>query len=307
MASENPFADVPKGSNYENAIIWAAANGIVNGYDNATFGPYENITRQQMAAILYRYSQMKGYRTSTSANLGEYTDSTQIGDYARSAMAWANGEGLINGNSSKQLMPTGNATRAQTAAILTRFCQNVVPQQTPVSPPIEEPPQITPEPVTPTSYTVTFDLNYAGGGIYQTLSVKAGEKVTSPTKPSRDKYSFLGWYTAVTGGSKFNFNSVINATITLYARWSRKSTSNGSGSYTPVTVTPTYTVTFNSNDGSQVNAQVITSGQVASRPMNPTKEGYVFNGWYTNSELTNGYDFDAPVLLILRYMPSGML
>ena len=228
--SGNPFTDVPRGSNYENAIIWASANGIVNGYDNATFGPYDNLTRQQMATILYRYSQIKGYRTSTSANLSEYADSSQIGDYARTAMAWANGEGLINGNSSKQLMPTGNATRAQAAAIFTRFCQNVVPQQTPVSPPIEEPSKITPEPVTPTSYTVTFDLNYADGGIYQTLSVKAGEKVTTPTKPTRDRYSFLGWYTAAIGGNKFNFNSVINAAITLYARWSRKSSSSGNSS-----------------------------------------------------------------------------
>ena len=65
VTSVSSFTDVPRGSNYENAIIWAAANGIVTGYNNTTFGPYDTITRQQMATILYRYARMKGYRTST--------------------------------------------------------------------------------------------------------------------------------------------------------------------------------------------------------------------------------------------------
>ena len=69
VASSNPFTDVPKGSNYEDAIIWASAKGIVTGYDGITFGPYNDVTRQQMAAILYRYAQMKGYDTSEGANL----------------------------------------------------------------------------------------------------------------------------------------------------------------------------------------------------------------------------------------------
>ena len=314
VSSENPFADVPKGSNYENAIIWAANNGIVNGYDNSTFGPYENITRQQMAAILYRYAQMKGYRISTSANLSEYEDSSQIGDYARTAMAWANGEGLINGNSSKQLMPTGTATRAQVAAILTRFCQNVVPQQTPpVSPPIEEPPQTTPAPVDPINYTVTFDLNYDDAGVYQTLSVSKGEKVTKPKNPTREKYSFLDWYTtATTGGQKFNFKSAINSDITLYARWSRKSDSSGGGggSYTPPVITSTYAVIFDSNDGSPVNSQSVTSGNAAIRPADPTRTGYLFRGWYTDGELTDDYDFSDPVTsnitLYAKWIPETL-
>ena len=297
VASGNPFTDVPKGSNYENAIIWASAKGIVTGYDGITFGPYNDVTRQQMAAIFYRYAQMKGYDTSEGANLGDYADSSQISNYARTAMAWANRAGLINGNSSKQLMPTGNATRAQTAAILSRFCQNVIPQPTPpsnppiIDPPIEEPPQ-----PTPTSYSVTFDLNYDDAGVYQTLSVKAGEKITKPKNPTRDNYSFLGWYTAVTGGSKFNFKKAINEITTLYAHWSKISNGGGSSggggsSYTPVS---TYTVTFTS-DGNVLTTQTISSGNHVTQPANPEKEDFIFDGWYANSDLTLPYDFNSAV------------
>lgn len=301
IASGNPFTDVPRGSNYENAIIWAAANGIVNGYDNATFGPYDNITRQQMAAILYRYAQMKGYDTSTSASLDEYADSSQISNYARTAMAWANGEGLINGNGSKQLMPTGNATRAQAAAILTRFCQNVV-----LIDGGDTDSSSTDDGKTDTgdtgdtesssvNYTVTFDLNYSGGGVYQTLSVKAGEKIAAPTKPTRNNYSFLGWYTAATGGSKFNFNQAINAITMLYARWSLKSShsssSNSGSNYTPAA---SYNVIFMS-EGNVLSSQNIVSGSFVSRPLDPKREGYSFSGWYVNESNISPFDFATPI------------
>lgn len=289
VTSACPFTDVPGGSNYEKAIIWAAANSIVNGYNSATFGPYDNITRQQMAAILYRYARMKGYRTSTSANLSEYTDAIQISDYARTAMAWANGEGLINGNNSRQLMPTGSATRAHAAAILMRFCENVVPGTT-LKP--TDPATPTPAPAETTSYTVTFDLNYSGAGTYQTLSVKSGDKVTEPANPTRSNYSFLGWYTAATGGAKFDFNTVISAITTLYARWSRNSSGGGGGGGSTTTY---YTVTFNVNGGSAISSQTIASGRVATRPADPTREGYTFGGWYSNDGLSIPYDFSNAV------------
>ena len=178
---------------------------------------------------------MKGYPTSANSNLSGYVDSRQISNYAKTAMAWANGKGLINGNSSRQLMPTGSATRAQAAAILTRFCKNIIPSenhntseqtapivpQTPTLPPVEA-----------TSYNVTFDLNYPNAGIYQVLSVKEGERVTAPKDPIRDGYYFLGWYTSSKSGTQFNFNTVIRTITTLYARWKRNniSVSGGSGS-----------------------------------------------------------------------------
>ena len=122
-----PFTDVKSGSYYEKAITWAAANGVVEGYGNGLFGPDANITREQMAAILYRYSVLKGYDVSVGedTNILSYNDASSISEYAIPAMQWACGEGLIQGDANN-LMPAGQATRAQVAAILHRFCENIV-------------------------------------------------------------------------------------------------------------------------------------------------------------------------------------
>ncbi len=117
------FVDVESGGYYENAVIWASENGIVNGYGEGEFGPDDNITREQMAAILYRYCAYKGIRTTETADLSGYTDASQISSWAKSALEWANGAKLINGNGSGILDPQGEATRAQAAAILHRFCE----------------------------------------------------------------------------------------------------------------------------------------------------------------------------------------
>ena len=115
------FADVKSGSYYEKAITWAAANGIVNGYSSEQFGPNDNITREQLAAIFYRYAGYKGMEAVTLAeHLTGFADSDKISTYAISAMNWAVGEGLIQG-SGNYLSPQGDATRAQVAAILHRF------------------------------------------------------------------------------------------------------------------------------------------------------------------------------------------
>ena len=120
-----PFSDVPSGSYCEQAAIWAASNQIVSGYGNGCFGPSNAVTREQLAVILYRYAQYKGYDLSSSAELTGYADQASIGSFARPAMSWANASGLINGNSSGMLLPKGTATRAQTAVILMRFCEEV--------------------------------------------------------------------------------------------------------------------------------------------------------------------------------------
>lgn len=117
-----PFGDVKAGSYYEAAITWAAANGIVNGFSPEKFGPDDNITREQMAAILYRYAAFKKYDVSARADLSRYTDSDTISSYALDYISWANAKGLINGMSDTTLEPKGEATRAQVAAILHRFC-----------------------------------------------------------------------------------------------------------------------------------------------------------------------------------------
>ena len=119
------FTDVAADQYYANAVAWAAQNGIVSGIDATTFAPNNAITREQMAAILYRYAQFKGYDVSVKADLSVYTDAAQVSTYATDAMAWANGAQLITGISQTTLTPAGNATRAQVATILMRFCENI--------------------------------------------------------------------------------------------------------------------------------------------------------------------------------------
>ena len=118
-----PFADVDATAYYGTAVYWARLNGIAGGYDDATFGPNDPITREQMAAILYRYAQYKGYDVSAKADLNKFTDADEISNYALEALQWANAEGLINGKGDGVLDPKGQATRAEAAAILTRFCE----------------------------------------------------------------------------------------------------------------------------------------------------------------------------------------
>ena len=124
VSSANPFTDVESGRYYTDAVTWAAANDIVNGYGDGTFGPTDNITREQFAAVLYRYAGYKGYDVSGSADLSSYTDASSISGWALTAMKWANNAGLINGRTETTLVPGGNATRAEAAAILMRFVKN---------------------------------------------------------------------------------------------------------------------------------------------------------------------------------------
>ena len=119
-----PFADVRRGSYYEQAIAWASENGIVTGFDASTFAPDRAITREQLAAILFRFAAYRGMDAVTlRENLSSFQDQAAISAYAVSALNWAVGEGLMQGTGDK-LEPTGSATRAQVAAMLRRFMQH---------------------------------------------------------------------------------------------------------------------------------------------------------------------------------------
>lgn len=122
----NLFADVASGTWYTDAVAWAAENEIVQGYDEDTFGPNDSITREQMAAILYRYASYKGYDLTAANDLAGYTDSGNVSAWALTAIKWAVAEELITGVSSTSLDPAGNASRAQVATILMRFVGNIV-------------------------------------------------------------------------------------------------------------------------------------------------------------------------------------
>ena len=127
--SMNSFKDVPSGQWYTEAVAWASENGVVDGVGNNLFDPDGNVTREQIAAIMYRYAGKKGYDTTKRADLSKYPDAGQISSYAKEALSWANAEGLINGTNNGKgdiLDPKGSATRAQVATILMRYVENIV-------------------------------------------------------------------------------------------------------------------------------------------------------------------------------------
>ena len=125
VSGDLPFTDVEAGTWYTDAVAWAAANGIVNGVSETEFAPGKDITREQLATILFRYAEAKGYDVSARADLSAYPDADQIQSYAAESVAWAVAEGLIQGFEDNTLRPAGNATRAQIATILMRFCEGV--------------------------------------------------------------------------------------------------------------------------------------------------------------------------------------
>ena len=122
------FSDVKADAWYAKAVGWAAANKVVTGYTDGTFRPNAAVTREQAAAILYRYAQSKGIDVSVgeNTNILSYVDAMQASEYAIPALQWAVGAGVLNGKSGNLLAPTGTATRAEIAAIMQRWCENII-------------------------------------------------------------------------------------------------------------------------------------------------------------------------------------
>lgn len=127
------FTDVPAGKWFTNGVIWASENSVVSGYGNGKFGPNDNITREQLASILMRYTNFKGYKANTLAELTKFSDAAKIGSWASLSVKWAVGAGIVSGKASgsKTLMdPQGNATRAEVASILMRYIGQLDKMQT---------------------------------------------------------------------------------------------------------------------------------------------------------------------------------
>ena len=119
------FTDVEPGLWYTDAVAWAAQKGIVNGISETEFSPSGDLTREQLATILYRYAESMGYDVSAQADLSGFPDAGDIQSYATQALSWAVAEGLLQGFEDDSLRPGGTATRAQIAAVLMRFCEGV--------------------------------------------------------------------------------------------------------------------------------------------------------------------------------------
>lgn len=132
-ASGSAFSDVLKDKWFYNEVNWAAANGIVNGFEDGTFRPLDNITREQMAVILYRYAEYKNYDTSAVTDLSSFSDASALHSYGRDAMIWAVAAKLISGKGDGILDPLGKATRAEVAAIIQRFYDQFVEGNAPLA------------------------------------------------------------------------------------------------------------------------------------------------------------------------------
>ncbi len=121
VSGDLPFPDVESGTWYTDAVAWAAQNGIVNGVSDTEFAPGDDISREQLAAILYRYAACQGYDVSQRADLSGFGDASSISGYAQEALSWAHAQGLVLGFEDGSLRPQGTASRAQIAAVLMRF------------------------------------------------------------------------------------------------------------------------------------------------------------------------------------------
>ncbi|MBE5056856.1 S-layer homology domain-containing protein [Pseudoflavonifractor sp. DSM 107456] len=121
-----PFTDVPGDAWFADAVYWARLHGIVSGYSDEQFGADDNLTREQLAVMLYRYAQYKGYDTAADNDLTDFPDQSAVAVWSREGVEWAVGNGLISGMGDGTLSPQGNASRGQIAAILMRFAQNVM-------------------------------------------------------------------------------------------------------------------------------------------------------------------------------------
>lgn len=208
----NSFADVPDGKYYTEAVTWAAENGIVEGMGkdaqgNRIFAPLEAMTREQMVTLFYRFAKYRGYDVRVKGDLTKFVDANKVSSWAEKAMAWSVGCKVIEGVGNQTLDPKGTGTRAHMAVILYRLNELVIA-------PNEEGGYY---PIPSSTYTVTFDSK--GGSAVASQIVEAGEKATKPADPTKECAIFDGWYTDAACTVLYDFDTPVNSSFTLYAKW----------------------------------------------------------------------------------------
>ncbi len=265
---DKSFSDVTSGF-FVDAVIWAASNLIVVGYEDGRFLPNNSITREQMALILYQYAKHKGYDTSASANLDVFPDGHKTSSWAREALAWANAEGIINGSKEggrTLLNPSGWATRAQLATVFFTFVQKVIQNTCYVNFMLNAPDDGTPS-----------------GGIWEQQRVAKGDTCARPSRdPAFEGYVFKGWYSI--DGQPFDFTTPITGDTTVEARWEKADPDS-------------YMVTFDLNYEGAGNPYLalVQPGEPVTAPAQPSREGYKFLGWFTKAQGGEQYVFDKAV------------
>ena len=178
---------------------WAKENNISDGTN-----PMDNITREQMVTMLYRYADSP----AVSGDLSQFPDANQVSSYAKDAMIWSVTTGIITGNEKGNLNPKDNATRAETAAILMRFCEN--------------------DTSAAKKRNITFHYNYGDKDTYLTDTVVEGSTIKEPKAPVRSGYRFVAWYSDPDCTKEFDFSTPITKDVTVYAKWKKISGSGGS-------------------------------------------------------------------------------
>lgn len=310
--ANSQFVDVKSSDWFYEQVLIAKKAGYIQGYDDGTFKGENNITREEFCTIISRINKLEAKGTMP-------TISDEISDWAKGYVNQVLTNGVKFSDRTENLMylETNNTFRAtvpikrgEVAVVLAR-CYDVVNKAatfTQVTPAVKDVP-VTTNPVTPSvggnsgggnsgggnsgggnsgggptgpsTYTITFESN--GGSSVSTQTITAGSKVTKPSDPIKSGYVFSGWYTDASLTQPYDFTKVVsNSSFKLYAKWDKSAV-------------PTFVVTFDSKGGSTIAPISVNKDTAATKPANPTYSGYIFEGWYKDSALTQSYDFSAKV------------
>lgn len=197
FSADAGFTDVSRDAWYYDAVQWAAKNKVAVGVGDSKFAPDADVTREQFATMLYNYAG----KPNVSGELTSFPDSNSVSGWAKSAMFWVVSQSIVSGSKQSDgtllLMPQSGATRAEAATMIYRYVQ-VLNQNI-------------------KKFTVTFDSN--GGSQIESQTVIKGETVTKPNDPTKDGYTFDGWYTDETLENAYDFSEAVTGDITLYAKW----------------------------------------------------------------------------------------
>ena len=267
------FPDTVKGSWYDEAVAWCVSAGVVTGYtsgpDKGCFRPDRAVTREELAAMVWRFAKTQGIDVSNPdpTKFNATVDHASVSSFAVEPLKWTAAAGIMGGvdygNGQYGLEPQGTATRAQAAKVFSVLVRDILSGKVQVP--------------TVGKCTITFNTN--GGSAVKSQTVKPGGKVTKPANPTKAGHTFKGWYSDKGCKTAFNFNTQVKSNITLYAKWEANKVK----------------VTFDANGGSTVAAQQVGYGSKAKTPTAPTRRGYDFEGWYSDKGLTKAYDFKTAV------------
>lgn len=331
--STSTFADVPTGNWYAPYVEWAVKKGIVAGTGGRNFSPDATVSREQMATLILRYYESYQIPYESSNRVAtQPSDLADVSPWARDAVVKLWQAGLFVGDANGNFNPRAQASRAEAAVLFMRnnavveawITQNqATPTPTPTPTPIPTP--------MPTSgidgssgnnsgggstggnesgggstggnnsggnsggssndseYTIAFESN--GGTAVTGQRVKHGSKAAEPEVPTKAGYTFGGWYSDSKLNISYSFTTTVTGNLTLYAKWMAN-----------------YTVSFDSNGGSAFAARTVTEGEALSNLPAPSKEGYIFQGWFRDSDLSlifaEGSTVTADTKLYAKYIDS---